>query len=185
MVAMVAWIALALLTSACAHRRPHPVLATSVGAPVHVTGDFAGTVTLDDNVLTLRLERARVRYLGWRVGDSAAVEAVTLRAVVAADSAGRGIPLGVSSALEVAGEMRIGDVRSLDGAVLAVPIPPGQRVQDLWIAFQFRGTVHARDAEPALLIAYACSERNLMGESRSAEARARRMRASYTAGCAL
>lgn len=154
-------------------------------APVQVAGDFSGTIALDGDVLTLQLERARVRYLGWATGDSAAVEGVTLRAVVVSDSAGRGIPLGVSSALAVADLLRIGEVRALHGAELAVPIPPGHRVRDLWIAFQIRGTVHGRDAEPALLIAYVCSERNLLGESRSAAARARRMRASYTAGCAL
>ncbi|MBK6487709.1 MAG: hypothetical protein IPF98_12705 [Gemmatimonadetes bacterium] len=183
--AIIALVASVLLTAGCAGRRPNPLLATSVGAPVHVSGDFVGTVTLDADVLTLQLERARVRYLGWAAGDAAAVEGVTLRAVVAADSSGRGIPLGVSSALPVAEVMRVGDVRTLDGTVLVVPIPPGQPARDLWIAFQFRGTVHARDREPVLLIAYACSAQNLIGSSKSAKARASRMRASYTVGCAL
>lgn len=183
--AVVAVVVLVLLTAGCARHRPNPVLATSVGSPVHVSGDLAGTVTLDDDVLTLQLQRARVRYLGWATGDSAAVEGVTLRAVVATDSAGRGIPLGVSSAVAVAEVMHIGEVRTLDGTKLAVPLPPGQRVRDLWIAFQFRGTVHARDSEPVLLIAYACSEQNLLGASKSAKARARRMRASYAVGCTL
>ncbi len=150
-----------------------------------MTGDFVGRVSLDAGVVTLQLDQVRVHYLGWAAGDSASVEDVTLRAIVAADSAGIGIPLGVSAARDVAPRLAVGDTRELDGVVLAVPLPPERRARDLWIAFQFRGTVRARDAAPELLIAYTCSEMNLFGVTKSANARARRMRASYSVGCSL
>lgn len=175
----------AVLLGACAAHLPRPLETSSVGAPVRMTGDFAGSVSLEDGVLSLQLARARVRYLGWAVGDSASVEGVTLRAIVATDSAGVGIPLGVSASLDVAPVLAVGEERSMDGATLAVPLPPERRARDLWIAFQFRGTVRARGSAPELLIAYTCSEMNLFGVSKSAKARARRMRTSYSVGCSL
>ncbi len=152
---------------------------------MRMTGGFAGTVSLDEGVVTLQLERARVRYLGWAEGDTATVEGVTLRAIVATDSSGVGIPLGVSAALDVAPEMAVGDVQTLDGRALAIPLPPDRRARDLWIAFQFRGTIRARTTAPDLLIAYTCSEMNLFGVTKSANARGRRMRSSYSVGCSL
>jgi hypothetical protein len=175
----------AVLLGGCAAHLPRPLQTSSVGAPIRMTGDFAGTVTLEDGVVTLQLERARARYLGWSDGDSASVEGVSLRAIVAADSAGVGIPLGVSAALDVASVLAVGEERSLDGATLAVPLPTERRARDLWLAFQFRGTVRAHSAAPELLIAYTCSELNLFGVSKSANARVRRMRASYSVGCRL
>lgn len=176
--------ALALL-GGCAGHRPRPLLSTSTGAPVRISGDFAGTVALDEGIVMLQLTRARVRYNGWASGDTASVEGVTLRAIVAADSAGIGIPLGVSGALDVAPVLQVGEEVSMDGGMLAVPLPPERRARDLWIAFQFRGTVRARSTAPELLIAYTCSEMNLFGVSKSANARARRMRSSYSVGCSL
>jgi hypothetical protein len=170
---------------ACAARGPVALVATSVGAPVRVTGDFAGAVSLDGEVLSLRLDRARVQYLGAAPGDSTLLEGVTLRLVVASDSSERGIPLGVSGAVPVADALRVGEERRLDGATLAVPLPAERRARDLWLAFQFRGTLQPRGAAPELLIAYVCSEINLLGVTKSARARARRMRTDYALGCGL
>jgi hypothetical protein len=176
---------LVALSTACATHRPKALVATSVGAPVRVTGDFAGDVSLDGDILTLQLNRARVQYFGASAADSTVLSGVTLRLVVASDSSERGIPLGVSGAMPVADALRVGEERRLDGATLSVPLPPERRLRDLWIAFQFRGTLQPRDAAPELLIAYVCSEINLMGGTRSARARARRMRADYAVGCGL
>lgn len=169
----------------CAAHAPRRLESSSIGARVRMAGDFAGTVSLDGGIVTVQLERARVRYNGWAPGDTASVEDVTLRAIVATDSAGVGIPLGVSAALAVAPVMSIGGDVTMDGRTLAIPLPPDHRARDLWIAFQFRGTVRARSTAPELLIAYTCSEMNLFGVSKSANARARRMRASYSVGCSL
>lgn len=169
----------------CAARTPVRLSASSTGASVQVTGRFAGTVSLDGDVLTLQLDNAEAQYAGLRPGDRTTLEGVTVRAVVAADSAGRGIPLGVSGALAVADVLQAGERRDLGRAVMAVPLPPGARMRDLWLAFQFRGTARPDDQEPLLVIAYVCSEANLLGVTRGARARARRMRASYGTGCRL
>lgn len=169
----------------CAAHGPRRLESSSIGARLRMAGDFAGVVSLDGGIVTVQLERARVRYNGWAEGDTASVEDVTLRAIVATDSAGVGIPLGVSGALEVAPVMSVGADVTMDGRTFAIPLPPDRRARDLWIAFQFRGTVRARRTAPELLIAYTCSEMNLFGVSKSANARARRMRASYTVGCSL
>lgn len=176
---------LPFVLAGCASRAPVRLAASSVGAPVQVTGRFAGAVSLEGEVLTLQLDTADVQYLGLQPGDSTTLEEVTVRAVVAADSAGRGIPLGVSGALAVADALRAGERRDLGHPVMAVPLPPGVRPRDLWLAFQFRGTARPPGQEPVLVIAYACSESNLLGVTRGARARGRRMRASYTAGCRL
>lgn len=178
-------ILLALALTGCAARTPVRLAASSVGAAVQVTGRFAGTVSLEGDVLTLHLDTADVQYLGVQPGDTTALEGVTLRAVVAADSSGRGIPLGVSGALAVADVLRTGERRSLGRQQLAVPLPPGPRLRDLWLAFQFRGTARPPGGEPALVIAYACSAANVLGDTRQARERARRMRVDYPAACRL
>lgn len=177
-------VALAFVVGCAAHA-PRRLESSSLGARLRMAGDFAGTVSLDGGIVTVQLERARVRYNGWAPGDTASVEDVTLRAIVATDSAGVGIPLGVSGALEVAPVLSVGADVTMDGRALAIPLPPDRRARDLWIAFQFRGTVRARSTAPELLIAYTCSEMNLFGVSKSANARARRMRTSYSVGCSL
>lgn len=181
-------VAVAVLSmglAGCAARSPVRLRASSAGAPVQVTGRFAGSVALDGDVLTLQLDSAEVQYLGLQPGDDTGLEGVTVRAVVASDSAGRGIPLGVSGAVPVADALRVGERRDLGRPVMAVPLPPGVRLRDLWLAFQVRGTARPTGRAPVLVIAYACSESNVLGPTRDARARARRMRASYTAGCQL
>lgn len=178
-------VAFPLVLTGCAARGPVRLWASSAGAPVQVTGQFGGTVALDGEILTLQLDSADVQYLGLQPGDRTTLEGVTVRAVVAADSAGRAIPLGVSGALAVADALRAGERRDLGRPAMAVPLPPGVRVRDLWLAFQFRGTARPEGQEPVLVIAYACSESNLLGVTRGARARARRMRASYATGCRL
>lgn len=178
-------VGLAFVLAGCATRAPVRLAASSMGAPVQVTGRFAGAVSLEGEILTLQLDSADVQYRGLQPGDSTTLEEVTVRAVVVADSAGRGIPLGVSGALAVADVLRAGERRDLGHPVMAVPLPPGVQRRDLWLAFQFRGTARPPGQEPVLVIAYACSESNLLGVTRGARARARLMRASYTAGCRL
>lgn len=178
------WLA-ALLLAGCASRTPVQLRAVSAAAPVRVWGDLRGVVSLDGELLSLRLDSASVQYLGLAASDSTPLEDVTVRAVVASDSAGRGIPQGVSGALQVADVLRVGERRTLTGETLALPLPPGVPVRGLWLAFQFRGTARPAGREPELVIAYACSETNLLGATKGARLRTRRMRAGDVSACQL
>ena len=171
--------------AACVARLPAPLVASSAGTGVQVTGEFAGRVEMSGDVLKLTLDRARVQYSGVAAGDSNIMEDVTLRAVVATDSAGHGIPLGVSAALQVADVLRAGEVRDFSGATMALPLPPGVAQRELWLAFQVRGVTRPPGREPELVIVYTCSAINLFGPTRSASARARRMQRDYPTGCGL
>jgi len=117
--------------------------------------------------------------------DGATVEGVSVRAVVARDSAGRWIPMGVSSAADIADTMRDGEERVLWGLQLDVPLPPAARARDLWIVFQFRATARTTDGDPEPVLTYACSETNLLGGTQGARARAKRLQADYAAACQL
>lgn len=169
----------------CASRIPVQLRATSAASPVRVQGAVRGRVSMEGDVLSLHLDSASVQYLGLSPADSTPLEAVTIRAVVASDSAGRGIPQGVSGALQVADVLRTGERRSLTGETMAVPLPPGMRLRDLWLAFQVRGTARPDGREPELVIAYLCSEANVMGATPRAKVRARRMRAGDASACEL
>lgn len=179
-------LCLAVLSLAgCASRIPVQLRATSPASPLRVQGEVRGRVSMDGDVLSLQLDSASVQYLGLSPADSTPLEAVTIRAVVASDSAGRGIPQGVSGALQVADVLRTGERRSLTGETMAVPLPPGMRLRDLWLAFQVRGTARPDGREPELVIAYLCSEANVLGATKRAKVRARRMRAGDAAACQL
>ncbi len=86
---------------------------------------MAGTVQVDGEVLSLVVDGGWVEYRGGGGGDPVPLEALTMRAVVARDSAGRPIPLGVSGAVPVADVLRAGERRDVPRTTLAVPLPPG------------------------------------------------------------
>lgn len=175
----------ALVLAACAPRVPVALRASSAAAPAPLTGSFAGTVLVDGDVLTLQLDTAEVRYAGLAPGDPTLLEEVTVRAVIATDSAQVGIPLGASGTDAVADALQPGERRALGATRFDLPLPPGARLRDLWVAFQLRGTARPGGREPELVIAYACSATNLFGSTTSAKARARRMTADYASGCRL
>jgi hypothetical protein len=174
-----------LVLTGCAPRVPVALRASSLAAPSPLVGTFAGTVRVEGDVLTLRLDAAEVRYVGLAPGDSTLLDEVTVRAVVATDSASVGIPLGASGSTAVADALQPGERRMLGPVRFDLPLPPGARLRDLWIAFQLRGTARPSGRTPALVITYACSATNLLGATKSAKARARRMTATYAAGCRL
>ena len=87
--------------------------------------------------------------------------------------------------MQVADVLRVGERRTLTGETLALPLPPGVPVRGLWLAFQFRGTARPAGREPELVIAYACSETNLLGATKGARLRTRRMRAGDVSACQL
>ena len=173
------------LPSACVHRGVPPLRVSSLGTPMRLTGRFVGRTTIERDILTVHVDTVRVRLHLMTPTDDATVEGITLRAVVAKDSAGRWIPMGVSSAADVADTMRDGEERELWGLQLAVPLPPAARARDLWIVFQFRATARTTDGDPELVLTYACSETNLLGGTRGARARAKRLQADYAAACQL
>jgi hypothetical protein len=175
----------ALVLAGCARRVPVALRASSEAAPAALLGRFTGEVSVQGDVLTLQLDTAEVRFAGLAPGDATLLDEVTVRAVIATDSAAVGIPLGASGATSVADALQPGERRIMGSLRFDLPLPPGARLQDLWVAFQLRGTARpvGRDAE--LVVAYACSETNLLGATKPARARAQRMRASYVAGCRL
>lgn len=173
------------LPSACMHRSVPPLLVSSLGSPMRLTGRFVGRTTIERDILTVHVDTARVRLRLMIPTDGATVEGVSVRAVVATDSAGRWIPMGVSSAADVADTMRDGEERVLWGLQLDVPLPPAARARDLWIVFQFRATARTTDGDPELVLTYACSETNLLGGTQGARARAKRLQGDYAAACQL
>lgn len=152
---------------------------------MRLTGRFVGRTTIERDILTVHVDTARVRLRLMIPTDGATVEGVSVRAVVATDSAGRWIPMGVSSAADIADTMRDGEERVLWGLQLDVPLPPAARARDLWIVFQFRATARTTDGDPELVLTYACSETNLLGGTQGARARAKRLQADYAAACQL
>lgn len=177
---------------ACAHSPPR-VDVSSLGAPVPLRGYFAGEVRMDDDAITLLVDSAQVVVAGTdgssgggvpRIG-AAALTDITVRAVLATDSAGHAIPLGVSGAVEVADRMHAGEVRELRKAEFALPVPQDVRLADVWVIFQLRALAHNEGEQPQEILAYACSATNLAGRSASAKRRAGRLRASYTDACRL
>lgn len=182
------WAAIALVLAGCASRAPVRLRASSVAVPGLLTGTFAGVVTVTDDVLTLQLDTAEVHYAGAdtaAAANASVLDAVTVRAVLATDSAGVGIPVGASGSIPVADALQPGERRVLGVIRFDLPLPPGAPLRDLWVAFQLRGTARPEGDTPELVIAYACSETNLLGATASARVRARRMRARYVEGCRL
>lgn len=177
-------VALVLPVTACRHTPPR-LAVSSVGVAHELTGRFAGRATIADGIVTLHLDSLRV----WRgaadgtEGATAALEEVTVRAVLAVDSAGTWIPLGVSPPLGIAATLAAGEHQGVMATELALPMPPDIPARDLWIVFQLHGLRRRAGAPPEQVVAYACSETNLLGVTQSAQLRARRLRASYTDAC--
>lgn len=171
--------------AACAPPVPVRLHATTVPVRDVVQGEVAGTVQVDGEVLSLAVDGGWVEYRGGGGGDPVPLEALTMRAVVARDSAGQPIPLGVSGAVPVADVLRAGERRDVPRTTLAVPLPPGEKLRDLWLAVQFRGTLRPDGAEPSLVIAVACGSANVLGMTKQAKQRAQRMRAGDVAVCRM
>ena len=185
LVRLAALVGTSACPSACMHPRLSPLRVSSLGTSQRLTGHFVGRTTIERGVLTVHFDTARVRVHRIAPPDSATLEGISVRAVIATDSAGRWIPMGVGAAVAVAETMRGDEVRELWGLELSVPLPPAARVRDLWIVFQFRATHRATDGQAVPVLSYACSETNLMGRTRSARARATRLRADYVYACRL
>ena len=176
--------------AACAHSAPR-LDVSSVGAPVPIAGYFAGEVRVSADMITLLLDSARVVVSGTQGGrvtgvpgaGAAELTDVTVRAVLATDSAGHAIPLGVSGAVEVAERMRAGEARELRQTEFALPVPEKVRLADVWVLFQLRALAQSDGEQPQEILAYACSTTNLAGRAASAERRAERLRVSYTDAC--
>ena len=182
----------ALALAACA--RPVPRLAvSSIGAPVPIAGYFSGVATIGADVVTLEIDSARVvvagvdggRVEGLTAPGAVELTDVTVRAVLAADSAGQAIPLGVSGVVEVAERLRAGEVRELRRTEFALPVPVDVRLADVWVIFQLRALALVDGATPREVLSYACSATNLTGRPASAKRRAERLRASYTDACRM
>ncbi|MFN8667795.1 MAG: hypothetical protein U0164_11515 [Gemmatimonadaceae bacterium] len=170
---------------ACAPPRPTRMHAVTVPVREVVQGEVAGSVAVDGEVLSLVVDSGWVQYRGGGGADGAPLDEVTMRAVVAIDSAGQPIPLGVSGAVAVADVLRAGERRALPRTTLAVPLPPGGRLRDLWLAVQFRGTLRPDGAEPSLVLALACSTSNVLGMTKQARQRTRRMQAGDATVCRM
>ncbi|MCC6928447.1 MAG: hypothetical protein IT359_05575 [Gemmatimonadaceae bacterium] len=159
--------------------------AVTVPAREAVHGEVDASVAIEGDVLSLVVDSGWVQYRGGGTADSVPLDDVTMRAVVASDSAGLPVPLGVSGAVTVADVLRTGERRSLPRTTLAVPLPPGGSLRDLWLAVQFRGTLHPDGAEPSLVTALACGTTNVLGMTKQARQRSRRMQAGDVAVCRL
>lgn len=150
-----------------------------------VQGEVSGAVSVDGDVLSLGVDSGWVQYRGGDGADRVPLDAVTMRAVVARDSAGWSIPLGVSGPVAIADVLRVGERHALPRVTLAVPLPPGEAVRDLWLAVQFRGTLHPDGAEPSLVTALACGTSNVLGMTRQAKQRVRRMQGGDSVVCRM
>jgi len=181
-------VAVATLCSglACASRGPARLHATSTGTGEPLTGEFVGHAVLEGDLVALQLDTVRVDYRGFAAGEPTPLEGVSVRAVVAADSAGHAIPLGVSGTLQVADALQVGERRLLLGVALGIPLPPERRPRELWIAFQLQGTAHRPGRPGSAVVAYVCSAGNLLGTSRTGAAiRARDVEAGGVRACRL
>lgn len=168
----------------CAHRAPR-LEVTSPAAAQRLAGRFSGEVLLGEEVITLRLDSAVVEFVASGTsGDVGVVlEDVTVRAVLAVDSAGHPIPVGASSPVDVARSLQPGEGRTLRTVEFALPVPLDVRLSEVWVAFQMGGTLRVGDAPPSALVGYACSPTNLARGSVTARQRADRLRARYDEAC--
>jgi hypothetical protein len=194
----------------CVHNPPR-LDVSSLGTKARLTGRFSGVVRVGSDEVTLLLDSVRISASRWD-GESGADDGargaraerqptsdrtandgsvgwelteLSVRAVLASDSSGSTIPLGVSSAVEVSGTMRAGDERVLRDVEFALPKPIDMRLTEVWVVFQLRAIARGAGSTTQEVLSYACSRTNLLGRSKSATQRAQRLRASYTEACRL
>ncbi|MEO6444562.1 MAG: hypothetical protein ABIZ91_13800 [Gemmatimonadaceae bacterium] len=176
---------LALVLLACAPRQVPQLRVSSMGQQLPLAGHFAGRSSVDDGILTLQLDTVRVtRGAGGDV-EHLPLRDVSVRAVVVTDSARHWIPVGVSEAVDVAGAIGPGETRDIGALVMALPLPPDTRMENLWVVFQLRAMAPLPGGGEREVVAHACSTTPLGGPTAASRNHARRLQADYIGTCRL